>query len=491
MKPGPFGTFEKWTWVSSQEEFNHLGILLAFAREVEGVDYRFEPRGLRMKRPTHTRSFAETIDELSETNVGINPAKSSANTDTDPKPVPEMETEDVPRVNKESTRIDAVSEPVMLRDRRSLLEDRLARLQRRLDIETSKQYSSNKYEEERIRKAIESARAELAELNSRHLQASVESNLQDARPRFRQGFRIGRSFNRLTRIRLKRIYVYLLMTAFIFGLSLYLVPSINTIVMALISLFNGLVVFTVVYGIAGIRHRGIGHKLFAIVLILLVFGFLYQNPLLVRPATASKELIQSENSYVSALGSPSSNGNPSGPDVLGALGGIYNALSSSLSSLGKNLASSGQTNVDSLWVKDFMGNVSTLGGARTLNENLRLDQLAKERFNTMTQHPDITHYGADYELPPGTGEVVFYPSGQTPGEFAVYIRTTAPAHWNLMTSGFASYGYYSASGPSYDVNQGCPNTELPGPGINVTQFFQQEGCTVYKVTASWLVIDFG
>lgn len=53
----------------------------------------------------------------------------------------------------------------------------------------------------------------------------------------------------------------------------------------------------------------------------------------------------------------------------------------------------------------------------------------------------------------------------------------------------SQYGFYSAKGPTYIIDQGCPNTEIPGPNINITQFFQQQGCTFTIQNGTWLVID--
>jgi multisubunit Na+/H+ antiporter MnhC subunit len=63
INPGPFGKVEKWTWVESQEEFDHLGRLLALACDAEGADYRFEPKGAYATH-VHTRTFGETVAEL-------------------------------------------------------------------------------------------------------------------------------------------------------------------------------------------------------------------------------------------------------------------------------------------------------------------------------------------------------------------------------------------------------------------------------------------
>jgi hypothetical protein len=149
--------------------------------------------------------------------------------------------------------------------------------------------------------------------------------------------------------------------------------------------------------------------------------------------------------------------------------------------------------VNNAWGEQFMVVINqdrNRQGLGTLVESSYLDGFAQQRFETMEQQPDITHYGYQ-NIPPGIGEVVYYPAGYTPANYASYLEKDAPLHWeNMMDSEYTGYGFYIASGPVYSINSGCPDTELPGPGINVTQFFQNEGCTATLGTGTWLVIDF-
>lgn len=71
MKPGPFGTVEKWTWVVSKEEFDHLGRLLALAYDVEGVDYRFEAKRSAVPNDAETRAYAKAIADLNRGRRGF------------------------------------------------------------------------------------------------------------------------------------------------------------------------------------------------------------------------------------------------------------------------------------------------------------------------------------------------------------------------------------------------------------------------------------
>ena len=145
--------------------------------------------------------------------------------------------------------------------------------------------------------------------------------------------------------------------------------------------------------------------------------------------------------------------------------------------------------VDASWVRQFMGNVSSVTGVNYV-ENSSLDTLAKERFNTAVLVPDITHFGANTELPQGVGEVIYYPTGYSPLGYVQGIEFKAPIHWRLMASlGFTQYGYYLGQGPVAKVSENCPAPELSGPNINVTQFFAKYDCSVTWETSAWIVID--
>jgi hypothetical protein len=145
--------------------------------------------------------------------------------------------------------------------------------------------------------------------------------------------------------------------------------------------------------------------------------------------------------------------------------------------------------VDSIWVRQFMGNVSHAIGI-PLTENATLDRVAAERFTTAALEPDITHFGADTELPLNTGEVIYYPSGYSPSGFVQGIEYKSPLHWRIMASyGFTQYGYHLGLGRVATVSENCQAPELEGPNINVTQFFAQYGCAITWVTSIWLLID--
>ena len=148
-----------------------------------------------------------------------------------------------------------------------------------------------------------------------------------------------------------------------------------------------------------------------------------------------------------------------------------------------------QNQINSKWIASF---ISLVNSNRTyaLSESSEMDSLAGSRFTTMIEdgHYYITHYGAgggDF------GEVVFYPSGSTPLEYVNQLKTEDPLHWQLLVSTrFSSYGYHIGNGPDIEAEGYCnaPN-ELPGPGINVSQWLTSYGCTPVVINTTWLVID--
>lgn len=155
--------------------------------------------------------------------------------------------------------------------------------------------------------------------------------------------------------------------------------------------------------------------------------------------------------------------------------------------------------ITSGWVENFMRNLSSYRSA-PLTECKTLDNFSKVRFNTMTSNNnwDITHYGfandsisfmnGRYEY--YTGEDVLLPSGYTPSGYIPYLMQDAPLHFDSLTdNNFSYYGYYIGSAPVISVYQPCSVTELPGPNINVTQYYEQHNCQTTVSSTTWLVID--
>ncbi|MDG6995048.1 MAG: hypothetical protein JRN52_03915 [Nitrososphaerota archaeon] len=48
--------------------------------------------------------------------------------------------------------------------------------------------------------------------------------------------------------------------------------------------------------------------------------------------------------------------------------------------------------------------------------------------------------------------------------------------------------YSLANGPAYEVQQPCPATAIPGPNINITQYYDQYGRHFTIVNSTWFVL---
>ena len=159
--------------------------------------------------------------------------------------------------------------------------------------------------------------------------------------------------------------------------------------------------------------------------------------------------------------------------------------------------------VNSTWANEFFDNVSRVRGTK-YNYCPILSQFAKTRFRTMASNPNISHYGYAQNFNTywpygysqgdtvytGFGEEVFYPSGYTPTEYVNQVINTAPIHWQeLSNTNLTYYGFYIANGPAYEIIGACPNTEIPGPNINITQFFAQQGCSLQMSNLTYFVIE--
>ncbi|MFP3316136.1 MAG: hypothetical protein RXN91_07335 [Caldivirga sp.] len=128
-----------------------------------------------------------------------------------------------------------------------------------------------------------------------------------------------------------------------------------------------------------------------------------------------------------------------------------------------------------------------------------LSNFAYIRFEAMSQNPSISHYGFNedfyeyldqYQGFLSVGEEVLFPSGYTPSGFVQYMISNAPLHWGgLMDGDFAYYGYYIGYAPTYVIEGYCPVTEIPGPNINIPQYFQSQGCSVKLENMTWLVLE--
>ncbi|WP_243666927.1 CAP domain-containing protein, partial [Vulcanisaeta sp. JCM 16159] len=158
--------------------------------------------------------------------------------------------------------------------------------------------------------------------------------------------------------------------------------------------------------------------------------------------------------------------------------------------------------IDPNWVGQFIGVVNEYRaeeGAPPLQYCPWLSDFAQVRFNTMITNPAISHYGyeGDYQEYLGqyqdfliTGEEALYPSGYTPNQYVQYMISNAPIHWRgLMNPNYTYYGYFIGYGPSYVVIGSCPVTEIPGPNIDIPQYYQSYGCSYEIENTTWLVIE--
>ena len=161
-----------------------------------------------------------------------------------------------------------------------------------------------------------------------------------------------------------------------------------------------------------------------------------------------------------------------------------------------------QQQINSTWASNFFANVSAQRSTSYLYCQ-NLSAFAKTRFNTMVSNYGISHYGYDQDFESFYGNVyntyfaeeVFYPSG-TPPDFVSEVISTAPLHWQLLANKtFTYYGYYLQNGPTYVIYgpdngyQSCPVTEIPGPNINIPQYFAQYGCSVAVENETWFVVE--
>jgi hypothetical protein len=157
--------------------------------------------------------------------------------------------------------------------------------------------------------------------------------------------------------------------------------------------------------------------------------------------------------------------------------------------------------IDQAWVAKFISLLSSARNNSTLTESSTLDSFAALRFGTAVKQPNISDYGLSADTssffgangtPPSIVEVLLYPAGQDPYSYAAFIHGSAPGHWSALTDrNYAHFGYYVGTGPYEFVKFPCSVSEIPGPGINITQYFTAAGCTVRTQQTTWLVIIMG
>ena len=189
--------------------------------------------------------------------------------------------------------------------------------------------------------------------------------------------------------------------------------------------------------------------------------------------------------------------------------------------------------INSTWVSQFFMSINSYRSYSKLLYCPTLSTFAVARYKTMSSNIQISHYGYQQTFDSfwpngyayggyiysGFGEEVLYPNkpssstttcvdlifcststntleNYTPSQYIPYLIANAPLHWKeLISNNYSYYGYYITNGPSYSIigpNDGqspCPTTEIPGPNINITQYFAQYGCTTEITGSTWLVIE--
>ena len=135
---------------------------------------------------------------------------------------------------------------------------------------------------------------------------------------------------------------------------------------------------------------------------------------------------------------------------------------------------------------------------------------ADTRLKTMLANIGISHYHYNQDFSkfwPGGyqngnttytafGEEVLYPGNMTPAEEVSSILLSAPNHWlELMSPNLSYYGVSVGVGPTYAIlgpqngKEACQVTEIPGAGINLSQFFAQYNCSVQTINDSRFVAE--
>ncbi len=88
-------------------------------------------------------------------------------------------------------------------------------------------------------------------------------------------------------------------------------------------------------------------------------------------------------------------------------------------------------------------------------------------------------------------EEILYPYG-TPSSYAAFLQQVATAHWSGFLDGTVrSYGFELEPGVALIPIGQCQVTEIPGPNINIGQFYSQHGCSFEYGLAEWLVLELG
>jgi hypothetical protein len=150
------------------------------------------------------------------------------------------------------------------------------------------------------------------------------------------------------------------------------------------------------------------------------------------------------------------------------------------------------------WLAVFLGQVQKARTGPALVENSTLDAFARIRFDNASAHYQISDWGFSNDSVRFLGlnrsaisdqEVLLYPLNYSPTAYAAFLQKYAPGHWFALINGYYSqFGYFISQGPVYKVSVPCPVYEIPHSGLDIKQFFADQGCTTSLAPSTWLVI---
>jgi len=93
--------------------------------------------------------------------------------------------------------------------------------------------------------------------------------------------------------------------------------------------------------------------------------------------------------------------------------------------------------------------------------------------------------------PQEPNEEILYPQG-SPSSYVAFLQRYAKLHWRgFLEPKLTSYGFDLEVGVAIIPHEPCGVTEIPGPGIDIGQFYTQHGCGFDFGSAEWLVVELG
>ena len=88
-------------------------------------------------------------------------------------------------------------------------------------------------------------------------------------------------------------------------------------------------------------------------------------------------------------------------------------------------------------------------------------------------------------------EEILYPVG-SPSSYVTFLQQAATAHWGgFLDARVQSYGFDLEPGVALIPRGQCAVTEIPGPNIDIAQFYTQNGCNFDYGLTEWLVLELG